>query len=110
MAEGQETGASTDARRTHSPRGVGIAVGNTAAIELICTVLENFPHDPALASLAFQCLMQLVEGSALNAHLALRCGIVEKAANIHASIGSENGDLAGLAMVMIRLSTGRWTF
>ena len=54
--------------------------------------------------------MQLVDGSAPNAHLALHCGIVEKAANIHASIGSENGDLAGLAMVMIRLSTGRWTF
>ena len=45
--------------------------------------------------------MQLVEGSALNAHLALRCGIVEKAANIHASIGSENGDLAGLACKMM---------
>ena len=45
--------------------------------------------------------MQLVEGSALNAHLALHCGIVEKAANIHASIGRENGDLAGLACKMM---------
>ena len=45
--------------------------------------------------------MQLVKGSAPNAHLALHCGIVEKAANIHASIGSENGDLAGLACKMM---------